>query len=167
MSAVCFACHRLSEREISGVKFEAGRSIGYQKYDILILNQSQTRIHFKAQIQTFSIGMDSSSQYYQTISAEEDCDLNGNHPTQRVTNIFHANRHDFAFPPRTYESPRHIALSRSANMGDILTRTKLHLPQCGDMYDLFDGVLSKLRCLHEVVRIDLMCRCLRRRASPF
>lgn len=110
----------------------------------IFLYWAEVRIHFKAQIQTFSIGTNNSSQYYQTISTEEDCDLNGNHPTQWVTNIFHANRHDFALPPRTYESQRHIALSRSANMRDILTRTKLHLPQCGDMYDLFD-----VRCTFE------------------
>lgn len=55
-------------------------------------------------------------------------------PMQQVTNVFHANRHDFAFSARTYESPRHIALLRSANTGDIPIQTKLHLPQCGAGY---------------------------------
>jgi len=89
-------------------------------------------IHFNAQIQAFSIGANSSSEYHQTISIGENRDLNGNHMTQQVTNVFHANRHDFAFPPRM--SLRGTSRSHlSANAGDI-PRTRLHLPQCGAGY---------------------------------
>lgn len=58
-----------------------------------------------------------------------------------------------SYDPRTWEiyPSRRNCICRSAGR---------------DTYDLFD-VLSKLRCLHEAVRIDLMCRWLRRRVSPF
>jgi len=87
---------------MSGVNFEAGNLKGHVEV---------SGIHFNAQIQAFSIGASSSSQYHRTISIGENRDLNGNHTTQQATNVFHANRHDFAFPPRTSESPRYIALS--------------------------------------------------------
>lgn len=105
-----------------------------QKDMLVRFELKSAEIHFKAPIQAFSISASSSSQYDRTISTEESCDLNGNHPAQQATNVFYANRYDFAFPPRTYESPRHIALLRSANTRDIPTRTRLHLPQCGAGY---------------------------------
>lgn len=147
------------------MNFKAGESKGHARTILIELKSAET--HFKAPFQAFSISASSSLQYDRTISRKLVIRMVITRGSKPLTSFMQIER-DFALPPRTYESPRNVALTHDSRIREIYPseRDCIRRSAGQDTYDLFDGVLSKLRYLYKTIRIDLTCRWLRR-VSPF